>query len=62
MSRRGSIVASSLERSGTINVLQGADLKKLQALAVFNEKNNTDTNEKKPGDADEQAKSTLNWE
>lgn len=62
MSRRGSIVASSLERSGTINVLQGVDLKKLQALADANEKSDTDTNEKKPGDADEQAKSTLNWE
>merc|ERR1712166_1520142 len=65
MSRRGSIITSTLERSGTINVLQGTDLQALQEKHKLLESKQGDFEvheEDTPEKAAESAKATLNWE
>ena len=65
MSRRGSIITSTLERSGTINVLQGTDLQALQEKHKLLESKQGDfevQEEDTPEKAAESAKATLNWE
>jgi sodium/hydrogen exchanger 8 len=57
MSRRGSIISSTIERTATINVLQGSDLANLQTKS-------TASADAKPVEEDstEDESSTLNWE
>ena len=66
MSRRGSIISSTLERSGTINVLQGVDLANLQAASDAAKDDNAtqeeDSKEAQVEDSKESESSTLNWE
>jgi solute carrier family 9 (sodium/hydrogen exchanger), member 8 len=59
MSRRGSIISSTLERSGTINVLQGAAL---HALQEKRDREPTVPSKEKESEPEADAKSTLNWE
>jgi sodium/hydrogen exchanger 8 len=60
MSRRGSIVASTMQKRGTINVLNSADLMSLTAKANL-EKTNAES-EESPEQTNDTNKSTLNWE
>ena len=55
MSRRGSIVASTMQKRGTINVLNSADLMSLTAKAHSESK-------AQPASTADTDKSTLNWE